>query len=158
MLRVSSFLGVRTSWKFGKFKFRKKNTSTIVFAISYRNYIDLQYEYSMNTVWIQYDYRENELPKFSGSPDPFFDVSKYFSSRLLLRVFQKLIHMLNTLKTLFKKAIFRKGNHQFLLYCINVFRFHLGVVWKRWKKHHIHMMIWKLYATNSATADGQEGC
>ena len=28
--------------------------------------------YSMHTVWIQYDYRENELPKFSGNPDPFF--------------------------------------------------------------------------------------
>ena len=114
------------------------------------------------TVCIQYEYSviigKMNFPNFQEILTPFFDVSKYFSSRLLLRVFQKLIHMLNTLKTLLKKAIFRTGNHQFLLYCINVFRFHLGVVWKRWEKHSIHVTIWKFYATNSATADGQEGC
>ena len=122
-------MGVRTSWKFGKFKFRKK----IQVQLFLQFHTELIYTYSMNTVWIQYDYRENELPKFSGSPDPFFWCFEIFFVAFTFSRISKVDKYVDYIENAIKKIIFPSRNHQFLLYCINVFRIHLGVVWKRWK-------------------------
>ena len=59
-LRIWSRGGVRTSWIFGKFEFRK-NTSTICFAIFF-----------VTTVWLQGDYRAKWTYRFFKNSWPLF--------------------------------------------------------------------------------------
>ena len=60
-LRIWSRGGVRTSWIFGKFKFRKKITSTKCFAIFF-----------VTTVWLQGDSRAKWTYRFFKKSWPLF--------------------------------------------------------------------------------------
>ena len=60
-LRIWSRAGVRTSWIFGKFKFRKKNTSTKFFAI-----------FLVTSLWLQGDSRAKWTYRFFKKSWPLF--------------------------------------------------------------------------------------
>ena len=60
-LRIWSRGGVRTSWIFGKFKFRKKNTSTKCFAF-----------FLVTTLWLQGDSRAKWTYRFFKKSWPLF--------------------------------------------------------------------------------------
>ena len=60
-LRIWSRGGVRTSWIFGKFKFRKKNTSTKFFAI-----------FLVTSLWLQGDSRAKWTYRFFKKSWPLF--------------------------------------------------------------------------------------
>ena len=79
-LRIWSRGGVRTSWIFGKFKFRKKNTSTKCFAF-----------FLVTTLWLQGDSRAKWTYRFFKKSWPLFWRSHSFvrkSTHLFTDIFK----------------------------------------------------------------------